>query len=77
MDDSLIRVNSHVVKEKLFGVVGKKKAAPSLSSEHQDGNQPHHHHGTHHVQQNHHNQEPFSVQSENVDASREIDMDWD
>lgn len=76
MDDSLIRVNSHVVKEKLFGIVGKKKALPVPSS-HQDGHQPRHQNGNHHVDQNHHSQEPFPSQPQNFDGSRNIDMDWD
>jgi len=91
-DDSLIRVDSNVVKDKLFGIVGKN--APSSTSTHQarhrhqihHPSQGHHHqspiklsavHRNHNVHQDHHNQEPSSLRSQNFNGSRDVDMDWD
>jgi hypothetical protein len=73
MDDSLMRVNSNVVKDKLFGIVGKNTATPPLSSE----IQPRHQNGNHHLHEGHHNQEQFSSRPQNFNPSRGMDMDWD
>jgi len=79
MDDSLMRVNSNIVKDKLFGIVGKNTVqAPPLSLEHQDGHQPRHQNGNHHVHEgHHHDQEQFSSRPQNFNPSRGMDMDWD
>jgi len=79
-ENSLIRVNSHRVKDKLFGIVGKSTTVPSgHEGRHQSRHQNHHPpspiglsaiHGNQHGHQNHQPQQNFN-------GSRDVDMDWD
>ncbi len=62
IDDSLIRVNSHVVKDKLF----KKKVMPSMPSGHEGVHQPRPEDGDHQIHQHGNHQ-----------VSHDMDMDWD
>ena len=88
IDNSLIRVNSHNVKDKLFGIVGKNTEANSRGHQngHQSRHQNHHHQSpmklsavrsNHDMHQNNENQETSNGRSQNFDRSRSIDMDWD